>query len=93
MAAELGRLRGTIGGMELALKLSFPEVPIRIEDQGGVRWSLDGAPAEVGPAQFAVYVDVSLPEERQLAIARCIERHKPVHTDYRLRVRAPKSKS
>src|SRR3954451_946044 len=35
-AAELGRRRGTKGGMELALSLAFPDVPLRVEDDGGV---------------------------------------------------------
>jgi len=33
-SAELSRKRGTVKGMELALKLHFPEVPMRIEDNG-----------------------------------------------------------
>src|SRR3954462_13135557 len=37
-SAELARKRGTVGGMELALKLHFPEVPMRVEDHGGVIW-------------------------------------------------------
>src|SRR5918992_2956523 len=41
-ASELGRKRGTVRGLELALELSFPGVPLRVEDQGGVQWSLDG---------------------------------------------------
>jgi phage tail-like protein len=91
MAAELGRRRGTVRGLELALRLSFPGVPMRVEDDGGVRWSMDGAPAKVEPPRFVVYVDVPIPEERQIAIARCIEQHKPVHATYRLRVKAPKT--
>src|SRR5215216_3002070 len=31
-AADLGRKRGTVSGLELALELSFPDVPLRIED-------------------------------------------------------------
>ena len=42
-AAELGRRRGTKGGLELALSLAFPGVPLRVEDEGGVVWSVDGA--------------------------------------------------
>src|SRR5262245_50981482 len=38
-SAELGRRRGTVHGLELALELSYPGVPLRAEDQGGVRWS------------------------------------------------------
>jgi phage tail-like protein len=90
MAAELGRRRGTVRGMELALALGFPGVPMRVEDEGGVRWSLDGAPAPAGPARFVVYVDTPIAEERQIAIARCIEHHKPVHATYRLRIKAPR---
>jgi phage tail-like protein len=90
MASELGRRRGTVRGLELALRLSFPDIPMRVEDEGGVRWSLDGAPAPAGPARFVVYVNTPVAEERQVAIARCIEHHKPVHATYRLRIKAPK---
>jgi phage tail-like protein len=89
-AAQLGRERGTVSGLELALRLSFPGIPMRVEDQGGVRWSLDGVPAPAGSASFVVYVDEPIPEERQAAIARCIERQKPVETTYRLRVKSVK---
>jgi phage tail-like protein len=91
-SAELGRRRGTVSGLELALKLSFPHVPLRIEDQGGVKWSLDQEPVEAAPASFIVYCDKPIPEETQAAVARCIEQHKPVQTTYRLRVKAPKKK-
>ena len=89
MAAELGRRRGTARGLQLALRLRFPGIPMRVEDGGGVRFSGDGAPAlEDGPARFAVYVDVAVAPDRQAAIARCIEQHKPAEAAYRLRVRA-----
>ena len=91
-AADLGRRRGTVSGLELALALQFPDVPLRVEDQGGVRWSLDQRPVEAPPPSFVVYCDKPVPEEVQAAIARCIEQHKPVGTAYRLRVRAPKKK-
>jgi phage tail-like protein len=91
MAGELARRRGTVKGLELTLKLNFPGVPLRVEDEGGVQWSLDGAPAKVGRARFVVYVDVPIPEDRQVAIARCIEREKPVETSYRLRVKTDRS--
>ena len=93
MAADLSRRRGTVRGLELALRLSFPGIPMRVEDDGGVRWSMDGARASVEPARFVVYVDVPIPEDRQVAIARCIDHHKPVQTTYRLRIRAPKKAS
>ena len=55
-----------------------------------MRWSRDGKPAPRRAAAFVVYVDKAIPEERQAAIARCIERHKPVATTYRMRVKAAK---
>jgi phage tail-like protein len=91
--AELGRRRGTRAGLELALSLTFPDLPLRVEDNGGVR--VDPPPAEPEPeppprAAFVVYCDTPVAEETQAAIARCIERHKPVHASYRLRVKAQK---
>jgi phage tail-like protein len=91
-AAELGRRRGTKGGLELALSLAFPGVPLRVEDEGGVVWSADGKRVESKPSQFVVYCDKPVTEDVQAAIARCIEQFKPVHTAYRLRVKAPKKK-
>ena len=91
-AADLARKRGTVAGMELALKLAYPDVPLRIEDQGGVRWSLDQHPVDAPPPSFIVYCDAPIAEQTQAAVARCIEQHKPVETTYRLRVKAPKKK-
>ena len=91
-AADLGRKRGTVSGLELALELQFPDVPLRIEDQGGVKWSLDQQPVEAPSPSFVVYCDKPIPEQTQAAVARCIEQHKPVGTAYRLRVKAPKKK-
>lgn len=93
MAGETARRRGTVKGLELTLKLNFPGVPLRVEDEGGVCWSLDGAAVKAGSSRFVVYVDMPIPEDRQVAIARCIEREKPVETSYRLRVKADSSKS
>lgn len=91
-AAELGRRRGTKGGMELALALAFPDVPLRVEDDGGVVYSTKGERVESKLPQFVVYCDKPVDEKAQAAIARCIEQFKPVHTAYRLRVKAPKKK-
>jgi phage tail-like protein len=92
-AAELGRRRGTVSGLELELKLAFPNLPLRVEDQGGVVWSTDVSKrAEAKPAQFIVYCDKPISPDQQAAVARCIEQVKPVHTSYRLRVKAPKKK-
>jgi phage tail-like protein len=92
MAPELMRRRGTREGLELALSLAFPGVPLRVEDGGLVTWSLeDGEPEpEPAPPSFVVYCDVPLPEQRLAAVARLIEQAKPAHVGYRLRVRAAK---
>ena len=45
------------------------------------------------PASFIVYCDKPIAEEVQAAVARCIEQYKPVHTTYRLRVKAAKKKA
>jgi phage tail-like protein len=89
-SAELGRRRGTVKGLELALALHFPEAPMRVEDNGGVIWHGRPGPAEKPSASFVVYCDQPVEENVQAAIARCIEQYKPVHSTYRLRVKAAK---
>ena len=99
-AAELGRRRGTkeydashmLSPMPLALSLAFPDVPLRVEDDGGVVYSTKGERVESKLPQFVVYCDKPIDEKTQAAVARCIEQFKPVHTAYRLRVKAPKKK-
>ena len=91
-AAELSRRRGTRSGMELALKLFFPDVPMRVEDNGGVIWHGRPGPAQKPASSFIVYCDIPIEETMQAAIARCIEQYKPVHSTYRLRVKAAKRK-
>jgi phage tail-like protein len=91
-APELSRRRGTKRGLELALSLAFPGLPLRVEEPGGVHWK----PEEDGAAvttEFVVYCDEPIAESKQAAVARCIEQYKPVHTRYRLRVKAPKKKA
>ena len=91
-AAELGRRRGTKQGVELALALGFPRLPLRVEDPGGVRTAPPEGGMDAPPPSFIVYCDKPIPEETQAAVARCIEQYKPVHTTYRLRVKAAKKK-
>lgn len=87
-AGELGRLRGTRAGLQLVLGLFFPEMEIRINDHGNVVVSEDAEEAAPpASASFDVVCDQALPPETQLAVARCIERWKPVHAHYKLRVR------
>ncbi len=88
-AGALGRRRGTRRGLELALRLFFPAISLRVEDHGGVAVSadVDTPPPPATAALFDVYCDQPLPPEMQMAVARCIERWKPVHAHYKLRVR------
>jgi phage tail-like protein len=90
-ASELGRRRGTRRGLELALSLGFPALPLRVEDGGGVEYATDPEKLPEAPAPaFVVYCDRHIPEERQAAVARLIEQVKPAHVSYRLRVKAPR---
>ena len=91
-AAELGRRRGTRAGLGLALSLAFPKLPLRVEDLGGVRTTPPDGGMKAPASTFIVYCDKPIAEETQAAVARCIEQYKPVHTTYRLRVKAAKKK-
>lgn len=86
-AAEVGRLRGTRAGVELSLKLNFPDYPLRVEDSGGVSWSIDGEIPEPGPPQFVVYCDQPISADEAASVARVIEAIKPAHVGYRLRIK------
>ena len=88
-AGRLSRLRGTRDGLELALSAAFPDVPLRIEDHGGVHHTKDPSePESVEAPSFVVYCDAPLEEDALASLARLIETVKPVHVGYRLRVKA-----
>ncbi len=93
-AADLVQLRGTRAGLQLALELTFPGIPFRVEDGGGVSWSIEPeVEAEleaVARPAFVVYCERAVPEATQSAIARLIARAKPAHVGFRLRVKAPR---
>ena len=91
-AAALGRRRGTKRGVELAMALGVPGLPLRVEDPGGVRTAPPEGGMDAPPPSFIVYCDKPIPEQTQAGVARCIEQYKPVHTTYRLRVKAAKKK-
>jgi hypothetical protein len=89
-ASAIAQSRGTLPGLELGLRTAFPSLPLRVEDGGGVTFSADGgSEPEAGPREFAVYCDTPIPVERQAAVARAIDRLKPVNARYRLRVKSP----
>lgn len=89
-AAELGRLRGTRAGVELALSLNFPELPLRVEDKGGVAWSIDGKLPAAAPPSFVVYCDEPISRDVAATISHVIEAVKPAHVAFKLRVRGPR---
>ena len=72
-AAELGRLRGTRAGIELALELNFPDLPLRVQDNGRVAWSLDGSVPDAGAPSFVVYCDEPIDRDLAATVSRVIE--------------------
>jgi phage tail-like protein len=87
-AGELGRRRGTKRGLELALGIAFPHLPLRIEDGGSV--SYGQRPEDLpkpSPPGFIVYCDEPLSDTELVSVARMIEQVKPIQVSYRLRVR------
>jgi len=91
--AELSHRRGTRKGLELQLAISFPDLPLRVEETGGVVWASETAKlpaAGKNDASFVVYCDKPISESEASGLARAIESMKPVHVHYRLRVKAPR---
>jgi phage tail-like protein len=90
---ELARRHGTAAGLELTLKIAFPQHPLRVEDSGTVTWKgQKGAKkADRSGAGFVVYCDAPLDEHELGAVSRLIEQVKPVNVTYKLRVKAARS--
>jgi phage tail-like protein len=90
---ELARRHGTRAGLELTLKIAFPDHPLRVEDTGQVTWAgkTDAKKPDRSGAGFVVYCDAPLDEHELGAVSRLIEQVKPVNVTYKLRVKAAKS--
>jgi phage tail-like protein len=87
-AGDLSRLRGTRAGLELVLSLFFPDMELRVTDHGSVTVSTEPGPAPPGGTPtFDVFCDQPISEDRQLALAQCIERWKPAVSRFRLKVK------
>jgi phage tail-like protein len=83
-APELSRLRGTRAGLELTLRLTFPDLPLHVYDLGGVSWS---AEHEVPPAPapaIEVASDVELDADRRADVERVVARAKPAQVAHRI---------
>lgn len=90
---ELARRHGTAAGLQLTLKIAFPEHPLRVEDGGTVTWAgkKESKKADRSGAGFVVYCDAPLDEHELGAVSRLIEQVKPVNVTYKLRVKAARS--
>ena len=75
------RRHGTREGLELTLKIAFPEHPLRVEDSGASRGRQEARPrkADKSGAGFVVYCDAPLDEHELGAVSRLIEQVKPVN--------------
>jgi phage tail-like protein len=86
-AAELARWRGTRKGLEMALGLMFPDLPLRVTDRGGVVWAGERSASGEPKREFVVYCDTPLPESTLASVAGAIDALKPVGVRYKLRVK------
>lgn len=88
-AAEVARLRGTRAGLELALHLYLPDLPLRVIDHGRVEVSQEEHRTASGrtPSSFAVLCDSPLTPDQRADVLRCIDDNKPIHVSFTLKVR------
>ena len=89
-AAELGRLRGTHAGVELALKLNFPDLPCGSRTAAASFGPPRPRCPTPSPPAFVVYCDTPISKDEAATIVRVIEAVKPAHVAFRLRVKGPR---
>lgn len=87
-APELAQRRGTAAGLELLLRLTFPDVPLRVEDGGGVSVGDVVPPAPRTMHTFVVRSQTALEPHVRAAITHVVERERPAHVTYELLPRA-----
>lgn len=81
---ELARMRGTCPGVQHVLDLCFPELGLRVHDQGGVSWSADVQAPPAPPPAFEVRCDKPLADDQRAAVERILSQFKPAHVAHRL---------
>lgn len=91
-AGEIARRHGTKSGLEMTLRIVFPNHPLRVEDGGKVAWSTTGPSVEKPQTGFIVYCDKPLDERELAAVSRLVEQVKPVNVSHKLRVKAAAAK-
>ena len=67
-AAAESRRRGTRSGVEHALSMAFPSLPLRLEETGGVRWEAGDRGTPVRPPVVTVLCDTPIERHEQRAI-------------------------
>jgi phage tail-like protein len=83
-APEVGRRRGTVAGLELLLRLTFPDLALTVTDGGRV---IVGEAAHSRPPtrrRFVVRCPTILDPGRRAAIVRVLERERPALVTYDL---------
>ena len=88
--AELGRLRGTHAGVQLALEPQLPRPAVAGGGRRRDRVVEQRRAAGAGSPSFVVYCDQPISQEVAAEVARVIESVKPVHVGFRLRIKGPK---
>lgn len=84
-ARELCQLRGTLAGLELALRCCFPRLHLRLRDGGGVGPARASGQRDVATG-LVVHVREILDRAQEAALERIIRRQLPVHMDLVVRV-------
>jgi len=83
-APTLSQRRGTAGGLELLLKLTFPDLALSVFDGGRVSTGPGPPPRAPAHQAFEVRSDTALDQHQRAAIVRVIERERPAHVTYKL---------